>query len=243
MYSDEIITFPPDAELLFDGSSGQYIPQRFAQEIDRACVTDVSAENYEDLLKGPEYEWYWDVWDTVLNNAIITNSEGRRFWLYQDGDVWFMPCDTPLHTEENGARLADYLAEVWSEEAVRSELADYLYDNFEGNPEYFFDCAAETNRALFGADEEYASIPEYTLIALDRWAKRGEMGGHFIQALLENDLMKAFSRADTGNRNAMDAITKYIYNRLPAYCWGSPEKVAQWPAYLQEFNQKGKSNG
>ena len=38
-------------------------------------------------LAGPEEEWYWNAWDTVLRYGCIRL--GNRYWrLYQDGDVF-----------------------------------------------------------------------------------------------------------------------------------------------------------
>ena len=80
----------PEIELLFDDASGIYIPQRFAQEIDREAVTGVSEEDFE-ILNDPDHEFYWDAWADVLDTAIITDIHGTQYTLYQDGDVWLIP--------------------------------------------------------------------------------------------------------------------------------------------------------
>jgi len=94
-------------QLLFDSASGQYIPKRFALEIDRSCVGGVKSEDLDYLAAGPggclddsnkliqgesvRGEYYWDVWQTVLDKATVTDSEGNVCTLYQDGDVWLIP--------------------------------------------------------------------------------------------------------------------------------------------------------
>jgi len=78
-----------DADLLFDSNRGQYIPQHFAEEIDRDKVTGVSDEQYAILADGPDNESYWDVWSEVEDSAVLT-VEGKAGRLYQDGDVWII---------------------------------------------------------------------------------------------------------------------------------------------------------
>ena len=73
---------------LFASSSyGRFIPQFFAESVNRAMVTRISEEEYSILLEGPEHEESWDVWDRVLYNARITIA-GSVYSLYQDTDLW-----------------------------------------------------------------------------------------------------------------------------------------------------------
>jgi hypothetical protein len=74
--------------ILFANSAyGVYIPQFFAESIDRGMVTGISEEEYSILLEGPEHEEYWDAWESVLDNARIT-IDGSIYYLYQDMDLW-----------------------------------------------------------------------------------------------------------------------------------------------------------
>lgn len=72
------------------------------------------------------------------------------------------------------------------------------------------------------------SIPNRTIDALDRYVEQRIPTGGFLQAVLENDLVAAVSRADDQNRQALADIVQYIYNNLPLACWGSPESVKTW---------------
>ena len=86
----------------------------------------------------------------------------------------------------------------------------------------------------------YASnIPALTRETLDAWASDARPVGGFVQAVLENDLREAFARADYDNTLAMPAIVSYIYNDLPALCWGSKENFAAWPAMVREMKKLG----
>lgn len=73
--------------LLFDGHRGVYIPQNFAEE----CTTNwhnVSDDDRKTLLNGPDDEWYWEAWNTVLDNAYYQEPNGPKYNLYQDDDCW-----------------------------------------------------------------------------------------------------------------------------------------------------------
>lgn len=71
-------------------------------------------------------------------------------------------------------------------------------------------------------------IPERTRQAIERYAQQKIETGGFLRAVLENNLQEAFARADEENRELMFEIVKYCYNKIPAECWGSPEKVQCW---------------
>ena len=82
----------PNSALLFLlDSNGIYIPQLFAQQVDREAVTGVTAEDWEILEAGPDGEHYWDTWSDVEGTATVTGMDGRVFNLYQDGDLWLIP--------------------------------------------------------------------------------------------------------------------------------------------------------
>lgn len=70
--------------LFADSNRGQYIPQHFAEAVDRSKITGVTDEEYAILAEGPDNEWYWETWDRVLGNASTTDGQ----ILYQDGDLW-----------------------------------------------------------------------------------------------------------------------------------------------------------
>lgn len=61
----------------------------------------------------------------------------------------------------------------------------------------------------------YDCIKPETLASLKRYAEQRIPTGGFLQAVLENDLMQAFHRADEENCEALFHICAYIYNELP----------------------------
>lgn len=82
---------------IFDGSRGVYIPQAFGQHCNENWH-GVSAENRQTLINGPDDEWYWEAWDSVLNSAYF-EKDGNKWTLYQDGDLWAM-CYELMSDEE-----------------------------------------------------------------------------------------------------------------------------------------------
>jgi hypothetical protein len=81
----------PEVKLFATDTQGQYIPQNFANLIHRGCVKGVSEHDWTILEAGPNHEWYWDTWNTVLDNAKIHDPTGTVYFLYQDGDLWLIP--------------------------------------------------------------------------------------------------------------------------------------------------------
>lgn len=75
---------------------------------------------------------------------------------------------------------------------------------------------------------DYKNIPATTLHDLIRYCVEGRGGGHFINALLTNDLQGAFKHADNSNIRALWAITTWLFNRAPRECQGSKVVVDEW---------------
>lgn len=86
---------------------------------------------------------------------------------------------------------------------------------------------AAVHTAIRAIDNVYI-VPEHCRHSILIWVMEGRLGGHFLEAMLSNDLMKTFQYADGPNSRAMDSWTKYLYNYTPSGCWGSTEKVTEW---------------
>ena len=83
-------------KLLIDDGFGVYIPQKFAEDYQFIPNTGnpksqywhgVKAEDLEILRVGPDDDWYWESWTTVLDGAWI-EVNGVKWTLFQDGDLW-----------------------------------------------------------------------------------------------------------------------------------------------------------
>lgn len=77
---------------------------------------------------------------------------------------------------------------------------------------------------------DYSRIRPDIIASLNRYVTQGIPTGGFLQAVLENDLMMSFGRADEDNREALFHICAYVYNEMPYTCHGSPAVVAKWLA-------------
>jgi hypothetical protein len=82
------------------------------------------------------------------------------------------------------------------------------------------------NHAIEKMDEY--GVPEHMQGGLVRYFNDRIDPGHFLTAVLENNLMKAFDRADLGNRKALYSYVVWLYNQAPMGSYGSPEKVKAW---------------
>lgn len=84
----------------------------------------------------------------------------------------------------------------------------------------------------------YNTIPESTIQTIKGYLEHGFEPGHFVRAVLENNLRDAFACADIYNTYAMKAIVMYLVNKVPHNAWGSKEAVNK---YLEEIRSKGKT--
>jgi hypothetical protein len=118
----------PELILFCDGAHGQYIPKRFACKIVRSCVSGVSQSDLDYLACGPggclddeldtlidgesvRGEYYWDVWTTVCDNAIVTDHNGNKFFMWQDDDLWLVPQGWEMNEAGEWEPMAEIEAE------------------------------------------------------------------------------------------------------------------------------------
>lgn len=87
----------PDTDVLcaVDGVHGQYAPQAFAQLYGEQST--MSADDKQILLTGPEHEYYWETWDTVLENVTVTcNDVTYNIYPGESGAVFLVRADREL---------------------------------------------------------------------------------------------------------------------------------------------------
>lgn len=93
--------------LFSDSSRGCYIPKHFAECVDRECVSGIDLNDLDYLLENDFWdESFWDVWQDVLDNCVVTDENGNEYLLYQDGDLWLYNLD--LMTEEEKQNFFEY---------------------------------------------------------------------------------------------------------------------------------------
>ena len=74
-------------------------------------------------------------------------------------------------------------------------------------------------------------VPSQMHAAIRRYVLKHQPAGHFLTAVLKNDLHGALAHADTHNAICLTAWGHIIYHYVPSQCWGSPAKVAAWLAH------------
>ena len=85
-------------ELMLSAARGIYIPRDFIETV------DIDAWNIDTWAAGqcsdPNGDFYWDAWNSILNNARYTAADGRVYSLYQDGDLWAVCYDSMTDKEK-----------------------------------------------------------------------------------------------------------------------------------------------
>ena len=74
----------------------------------------------------------------------------------------------------------------------------------------------------------YSSLPNYMRNGARLYIEEGVRPGSFMTALLSNQLMEAFGRADETNQFAMVTWVRFLYNEAPGGCYGSPQHFENW---------------
>ena len=81
---------------------------------------------------------------------------------------------------------------------------------------------------MTGRKINYTTLPHRMQGAMQRWVENGILPGDFPTAVLCNDFMGAFGKADITNLAQMEAYARFLYNEAPQGCYGSPETVKEW---------------
>jgi hypothetical protein len=73
-------------------------------------------------------------------------------------------------------------------------------------------------------------IPESCREGLLNYLRHGIPPGLFLRAVLENNLLQAYCRADELNWNVLAAYMVVLVNYAPSVAWSSPRAVSEWIA-------------
>ena len=120
-------------QIFFDSNRGVYIPQNFAEEIKRESVEGVTAEDWESMEAGPDQGWYWETWERVLNNAIITDEKGIKWTLHHDGDLRVLNAVPQFYK-----RVSHHFYDLWEYLDTNSRTAAIIL------------CLSELGKQIFG---------------------------------------------------------------------------------------------
>jgi len=80
------------------------------------------------------------------------------------------------------------------------------------------------------AREALAALPVSAAVkaGLQRYFEEGIPTGHFLRAVLENNLHRALERADLENRQLLIPIAGWLQTYPPGSAWGSKDQVSAW---------------
>lgn len=76
--------------------------------------------------------------------------------------------------------------------------------------------------------DEFGLIPEHILQSIYGYVEQRQSTGHFLNAVLSNNLFEAIARADKEALAALREIVVFIHMEVRADCHGSPEKIQNW---------------
>lgn len=77
---------------------------------------------------------------------------------------------------------------------------------------------------------QYSLIPERMQAALKRYVIDRIRPGHFLTAVITNDLCGAFAHADEENSKLVGLYVRWFTNIAPGICWGDEQSMADWLA-------------
>lgn len=76
--------------------------------------------------------------------------------------------------------------------------------------------------------EDYSMIPRHLMDQINEYVKHGVPLCGFLNAIFSNDLMDSIAQADNENLFLIPLYCKYVFNKVPYNCHGSPEIVEGW---------------
>lgn len=79
-------------------------------------------------------------------------------------------------------------------------------------------------------DAEVLRLPLHMREGFLAYVRYGVPPGHFLLAILSNDLAEACARADLDNQRALYDYVHVLHNFAPADCWGGPAAIKDWIA-------------
>ena len=77
---------------------------------------------------------------------------------------------------------------------------------------------------------KYEILPEHLRAGMKRYVEHGIRPGSFLCAIIENDLVQAYSRGDETSLRSMPQIMYFVMTELPSKAFGSPDRVNDWIA-------------
>lgn len=71
-------------------------------------------------------------------------------------------------------------------------------------------------------------LPDRMWGGVSRYLEHGISPGHFLTAVISNNLKECVARADCENMRLLPEYVKFFYNCVPGGCWGSQHSFDVW---------------
>lgn len=178
----------------------------------------------------------WCQWIPTEDGTAIVWDGGEKFyayveWLKYIAENFILPFGKTLDGEiiwqgedihDRGRIIVDkdiikVVPEKGSEESIYLKPRDFFEKEYKKPKE------SNLKKIL-----EELDIPEHMHSGVIQYVEHGVEPGGFLKAVLSNNLVDSFSKADGLNKNKIDKYITLLYNHIPADCWGSHEKVVSW---------------
>lgn len=75
--------------------------------------------------------------------------------------------------------------------------------------------------------EKY-DVPERIVEGIKAYVEERRPVGHFLQAVIRNDLCETFARADDEVIQCLHGIVKIFYNQVPGNAWRTRKRYEDW---------------
>lgn len=83
----------------------------------------------------------------------------------------------------------------------------------------------------------WSLVPSHIQPGLQDYIEYGIPPGSFLEAVITNNLLESFARADEINAKRVGDIVKFMYQFAPLECWGSREAMEKW---IKDGGLRGK---
>lgn len=84
----------------------------------------------------------------------------------------------------------------------------------------------------------WTRVPDHLKGGLQRYLNHRLKPGSFLEAIITNDLYRAYRTADGESFHGLREVIEYLYWDAPSKSWGSVEKFEAWLALKREENKE-----
>lgn len=78
--------------------------------------------------------------------------------------------------------------------------------------------------------EHITLVPWHLREGVMAYCMQGRPIGHFLSAVMCNDLRDAVARGDDNSLAGLKGLVQFLHNYAPGGCWGSPARHMAWMA-------------